>query len=737
MDEIIRNQQFKIKFSRSIGIYWKTLGRWLSIEDSCLDAIERDYAGTENQAYEMLKKWTNMSDNASIDLLTAALINMERIDLIKELETFKDSNQSSSKWKKEVSGALKTFYLKSYGETNKTYKFIELCIVDAAEVKKDASCFVEREQFLKKQMNYTPISFDKVFSEESSLFLISGIAGIGKTCLLRKCLLDWSNGLIWKNVELLFYFECRRLNQYQNISKINELVGIFYKDILKNFNINSCNIMFVIDGLDEFQYLDELLNNNPQCEIPIIKTFLNMQKYKLLIAGRINAISQYENILSECNDKLTVQIMGFNENGINNYIEKNVVEQTNKTLKKIFNESPIAKAMASVPFYLSSMCTIIAESNLRESHCFKTMTDLYASIFFNFLKKHINKNNEPVYKMMENESIKQYVFNICKIAYHLFIESKITFSKKEIQNIFNNVIKVEELHGFIEKIETDLGCYYQFVHLTIMEFCASVYAYNYLSGKMISTNIKLRSCLPMICGLLNKDENSYVKFLANLKPENHNIFLKFFLSLTNKSSEKLSLIDVPDIPDDYCFQKLLYECFYESQSSIVDEIKSFIDERRWMISIDNGKTSYETSCDSYFVNQLINSGRMLTRLDVRKNILSDDEKYLIIKGSTNVRYVWLYHSIKFNGWKPKDKIEWLTIYISKFLISKNDFEECFLPWIYLCKKLSLYLNKVIDFIEDIYKWICFSNIEELFIKYRGKDFRSLEDIKKFLNSREK
>ena len=104
---------------------------------------------------------------------------------------------------------LKKFYLKTYGKMDKIVhivktpakvellnKFIELTVVDADEVEKDTVIIAEQELFLRKQMNYKSIEFNEVFSKELSLLLISGIAGIGKTCLLKKCLLDWASGTL-------------------------------------------------------------------------------------------------------------------------------------------------------------------------------------------------------------------------------------------------------------------------------------------------------------------------------------------------------------------------------------------------------------------------------------------------------------------------------------------------------------------------------------------------------------
>ncbi|XP_065640743.1 NACHT, LRR and PYD domains-containing protein 3-like isoform X2 [Hydra vulgaris] len=661
------------------------------------------------------------------------------------------SRTSSKKDTSEVCTALKKYYRENYRKINEIQpplkvpasvdlmnNFVDLCIVDAVNTQMDVVFNFERKKFLEKQMNYTPISYSEIFMKEKSVILISGIAGIGKTWLLRKCLLDWSNNLIWKNVELVFYLECRRLNQYQNISNINELLNVFYKDIINDFDISTHSTLFIIDGLDEFKYLHELINCSSSFNYPIVNVLTEIQKYKYVVAGRVHAIDQYQSISTEGCDKINIQIMGFNEDGINNYIENNVLEEKKDVVKANLKESAIAKSMSSVPFYLSFMCKIISISKNLYKNTFLTMTDLYANLFLHFLQKHIIKNNESISQFMENNFNKKYILNICKIAYQLFVENKVIFSKEDIQTFIIDFDKNEEtFFGFIERIETSLGEYiYQFVHLTIMEFCASIYAYNCLSSEEIVTNEKLKSCLSMICGLTNKNQNSSLKFLVNLNPlkkscEDSLFLFSIFDRLLKLSRQSKEI----DYQLEAYYDNLFVECFYESQSSLIDEIKLIVDEQEWKISINNGKTSYKTSCENYFVNHYIKSGRKLSTLSVNKNILSDEEKNLIIQCSTNVRDVDFSCPIKLEGLKPKDKIETLLINISRYLITKKDFEENFLPWINLCEGLYLFLHDDIDFIEEICEWIRCLNLKWLSIYYRGKNFFNLDKLKNFITQK--
>ena len=100
---------------------------------------------------------------------------------------------------------------------------------------------------------------------------------------------------------------------------------------------------------------------------------------------------------------------------------------------------------------------------------------------------------------------------------------------------------------------------------------------------------------------------------------------------------------------------MFMECFFEAQASITKDLKRSIDEREWIniYNIYNGKTAHEVSHEKYFVEKFFDAGFKLNFLGVYKNILSEDEKKLLILCSTNVRRVGLNHPVKIDGCTPK------------------------------------------------------------------------------------
>ncbi|XP_065646127.1 uncharacterized protein LOC136076697 isoform X1 [Hydra vulgaris] len=247
MDKVLQYPQFQIKLSKLLVQDWFEIGIYLNVKQHILKAIRNDSINLlkqEDKAYEMIRKWFNFDENPTFEKLKLAILNIPKKDLLKEVEVLasgfftmtsvlpevslntetSNSPVNSTKFsaKKDISEictALKSFYLINYGKicevqpplkfpanVDLMHKFVDLCIVDAVNTQTDAVFSVERKEFLEKQLRYKPIPYSEIFMKERSVTLISGIAGIGKTWLLRKCLLDWSNGLIWENLKLVFLF---------------------------------------------------------------------------------------------------------------------------------------------------------------------------------------------------------------------------------------------------------------------------------------------------------------------------------------------------------------------------------------------------------------------------------------------------------------------------------------------------------------------------------------------------
>ena len=88
------------------------------------------------------------------------------------------------------------------------------------------------------------ICIDDLCKEEDQLVIVRGVAGIGKSTMIKRYVLKWAKNEILtsstdnaKHIDFLFFFECRELNTTPNICSPEEMLKTKYPDILEHINI--------------------------------------------------------------------------------------------------------------------------------------------------------------------------------------------------------------------------------------------------------------------------------------------------------------------------------------------------------------------------------------------------------------------------------------------------------------------------------------------------------------------
>ncbi|KAM9857513.1 NACHT, LRR and PYD domains-containing protein 14-like [Aulostomus maculatus] len=85
-------------------------------------------------------------------------------------------------------------------------------------------------------------------------FITLGMCGAGKTVVVQNCILEWAEGIAYRDVHLLFPFTFWELNLLNCKLSLIELVQMFYPT-MKELDFSSLlenNICFVFDGLDDY-----------------------------------------------------------------------------------------------------------------------------------------------------------------------------------------------------------------------------------------------------------------------------------------------------------------------------------------------------------------------------------------------------------------------------------------------------------------------------------------------------
>ncbi|XP_057310160.1 nucleotide-binding oligomerization domain-containing protein 2-like [Hydractinia symbiolongicarpus] len=133
-----------------------------------------------------------------------------------------------------------------------------------------------------------------IMQEDDRCVLISGIAGIGKTSLIDQLVLQWADDKVMNDFDFVFKFPCRELNTLISISSWAELVlktlPHTYEGFFDELMENSGRVLVIIDGIDEFRYLDDVKHlsaGNPRHRLASIVHDIILERNSLLSNGKV------------------------------------------------------------------------------------------------------------------------------------------------------------------------------------------------------------------------------------------------------------------------------------------------------------------------------------------------------------------------------------------------------------------------------------------------------------------
>ncbi|XP_047146508.1 NACHT, LRR and PYD domains-containing protein 4E isoform X1 [Hydra vulgaris] len=574
----------KLKFIliENLSPEWKKFAYGTGINSAVVDYVDLDDRSYQDKLETFLNELVKRNATNFVSMIEKSLKDLGNMRVLNEVNTFFAVRR------------LKLHYITTYGDFNQQINHLftnhfDLVTVDEIDYKNSLEKN-EWEDFIEKQNGYETITFDEVFAHEKPLILISGVAGIGKTYFLEKCIYRWAEGQVLKNVDFFFYFKIKKLNDFQNISSLNELIKKFYGNILKVSEIsNQWSVALIFDGLDKFVHLDKFFSHKlgKYSDMPLINTLedvLSMKRIKCIFAGRVQAIAKFSRTSKESNKIRNINIMGLSCHGIKFYMETTSLSNTLKNdLNEILSSSIEGKSLLSVPLYLKAVCEAVIKLFLVSV---KTFTELQILILYHFIQN--TKPEIPLFdKLMQNKNI---FLEICKVAFVLIKKKSFYMLQEEIHHINNK-------HGFetIGLIEiSQVNKQYEFTHSILMKLCASIYMYLSVSPHIALQDILLHECIPSVCGLAYSREK---------------VFFSLFRNFEKPGFEKKSwLQDIFQFND----RRLFIRCLYESQTSFNDILNVSMEK---IIGWYQNHSLAEIMAEKYFIKKTVELQKQMDMKD--------------------------------------------------------------------------------------------------------------------------
>ena len=317
-----------------------------------------------------------------------------------------------------------------------------------------------------------------VDGQERKVVLILGGPGMGKSTLAINICKQWAEGSLLQGYDAVVLLLLRDL-EIQGAKTIKDLLQTLNDDLRENIfkeivNNNGEKVCFIFEGYDELPY-------HLQKDSVFTKLIEKLPKCTLVYTSRPEAY--YKIPYRGCK---IIKINGFGKESVDMYISeafekhKNGEEMAQKLKTQVHN-NPVVRSILHTPINVAIVCLIF----FHYSTLPKTLTELYTKLCLRLILRYIvtrTPNEGQVEKLQSLDNlptgISEQFLQLCHVAYQGMENEKIIFTSQDLAEFG---IAEDKLHGMglllIAPTTSVAGREksYNFVHLTLQEFCAAWY----------------------------------------------------------------------------------------------------------------------------------------------------------------------------------------------------------------------------------------------------------------------
>ncbi|XP_025148634.2 NACHT, LRR and PYD domains-containing protein 3 isoform X3 [Bubalus bubalis] len=318
-------------------------------------------------------------------------------------------------------------------------------------------------------------------SEPVHTVVFQGAAGIGKTILARKIMLDWASEKLYQDrFDYLFYIHCREVSLGTQRS-LGDLIASCCpgpNPPIGKIVSKPSRILFLMDGFDELQgafdeHTEALCTNWRKVErgdillSSLIRKRL-LPEASLLITTRPVALEKLKHLLGQARH---VEILGFSEAKRKEYFLKYFSdEQQAREAFRLIQENEILFTMCFIPLVCWIVCTGLKQqmdSGKSLARTSKTTTAVYIFFLSSLLQSQGGSQ--------ENHN-SATLWGLCSLAADGIWNQKILFEECDLRN---HGLQKADVSAFLRmnlfQKEVDCEKFYSFIHMTFQEFFAAMY----------------------------------------------------------------------------------------------------------------------------------------------------------------------------------------------------------------------------------------------------------------------
>uniref|UniRef100_A0A8C0L2A5 NLR family pyrin domain containing 12 n=1 Tax=Canis lupus dingo TaxID=286419 RepID=A0A8C0L2A5_CANLU len=374
---------------------------------------------------------------------------------------------------------------------------------------------------------------DEERPEPPRTVVLQGAAGMGKSMLAHKVMLDWADGRLFQDrFDYLFYINCRKMNQSTAEQSAQDLISSCWPEPsvpLQELVRVPERLLFIIDGFHELKpsFHDP---QGPWClcweeKRPTELLLSSLIRKKLLpelsvlITIRPTALEKLHRLLEHPRH---VEILGFSEAERKEYFYKyfHNAEQAGQVFNFIRDNEPLF-TLCFVPMVCWVVCTCLKQQLedgglLRQTS--RTTTAVYMLYLLSLMQP---KPGSPILQSPPNQR------GLCSLAADGLWNQKILFEEQDLRK---HGLDGADVSSFLNMniFQKDINCekFYSFIHLSFQEFFAAMYyildlgesrsspehnVTRLLAEYEFSERSFLALTVRFLFGLLNEETRSYLE----------------------------------------------------------------------------------------------------------------------------------------------------------------------------------------------------------------------------------
>uniref|UniRef100_A0A8D2ATT6 NACHT, LRR and PYD domains-containing protein 3 n=1 Tax=Sciurus vulgaris TaxID=55149 RepID=A0A8D2ATT6_SCIVU len=333
----------------------------------------------------------------------------------------------------------------------------------------------------------SPVRLELLFEPEDQhaepvhTVVFQGAAGIGKTILARKIMLDWASGTLFQDkFDYLFYIHCREVSLVTPRSLGDLILSCCPGPSPPVHRImrRPSRILFLMDGFDELQgAFDEHLGvvctdwRKAERGDVLLSSLIRkklLPEASLLVTTRPVALEKLQHLLDRPRH---VEILGFSEARRKEYFFKYFSDGAQaREAFSLIQENEILFTMCFIPLVCWIVCTGLRqqmESGQGLAQTSKTTTAVYVFFLSSLLQSRGGG---------QEQRLSAHLRGLCSLAADGIWNQKILFEERDLRD---HGLQEGDVSAFLQmnlfQKEVDCEKLYSFIHMTFQEFFAAMY----------------------------------------------------------------------------------------------------------------------------------------------------------------------------------------------------------------------------------------------------------------------